>query len=329
MSLQSFKEGKSMATKKAASAKKATANKPAAAAKAKTTVRTLRADDKVVKPEEEKTTAAVAPATHERRSSRRLPNNVINIVFVELIGTFILTLVALTTAKDLGALYTGIAFAAVTLAIGAISGAHLNPAITVGVWAMRRLKSILLPFYIGAQFLGAMLAVIAINAVTNGSLKLDFSHFATFSWAMFGVELVGAIVLLFGFAAVRAHDLTNTGRALGAGLAVITAFGVAGTLYGRVYSADLATYQANASSASSTSSKQTEIPHSIYAATPVLNPATALAATEKTTGELMSGAMGKDDKQYSRLSLEVILGTLIGAAIGGNLYLVVAGRKQN
>lgn len=317
-----------MATKKAASAKKATATKPAAAAKAKTTVRTLRADDKKVKPAEDKKVDAAAPAVRERRSSRRLPNNVINIVFAELLGTFILTLAALTVSKDLGPLYTGLAFAAVTLAVGAVSGAHLNPAITFGVWAMRRLKSILLPFYIGAQFLGAMLAVIIINMITNGSLRLNFGHFGTFSWAMFGVELIGALVLLFGFAAARSHELTNTGRAIATGLAVVVAFAAAGTLYGRVYSNDLNAYQTNATNSASTS-KQPEIPHSIYAAAPVLNPATALAATEKTTGELMSGSTGKDDVQYSRLSLEVILGTLVGAALGGNLYLLVAGRRRD
>ena len=317
-----------MATKKAASAKKASANKPAAAAKAKTTVRTLRADDSTTKPADHTSTTTVAPAARHTAPARRLPNNVINIVIAELFGTFIFTLAALTAAKDLGALYAGLAFAAVTLAVGTISGAHLNPAITVGVWAMRRIRSILVPFYIGAQFLGAMLAVIAINLVTNGSLKLNFGHFNTFSWAMFGIELVGALVMLFGFAAVRARDLTNTGRAIGAGLAIVVAFTAAGTLYGRVYSSDLAAYQANASSTTNTT-KQPEIPHSIYAAGPVLNPATALAATEKTQGELMSGSIGKDDKQYSRLSWEVILGTLIGAALGGNLYLLVAGRRRD
>ena len=85
-----------MATKKAASTKKKTTAKKTAASK--TTVRTVSAE-KVEAPKKE--TAAAKPTT-TKRSSVKLPSNIINIIFAELIGTFVLTLVALTTFKDGG-----------------------------------------------------------------------------------------------------------------------------------------------------------------------------------------------------------------------------------
>src|SRR5215510_6458387 len=54
---------------------------------------------------------------------------------------------------------TGWAFA-VTLAVyavGTFSGAHLNPAVTIGLAAIRKLEWSLVPVYIAGQFLGAML----------------------------------------------------------------------------------------------------------------------------------------------------------------------------
>lgn len=309
-----------MATKKAASTKKAPVKKSAAATK--TTVRTVSSKTPATP---RLTVKPASDAVIEQETNTRLPSNIVNIVFAELIGTFVLTLVAMLALKETGILFVGLAFGAIALAIGVISGSHINPAVTFGFWAMRRLKTILLPFYWGAQFLGAMLAVIVLNLITNGSLKLDFGHFTSFNWSIFGIELVGAALLMFFVAAAVARQLTNAGRAAGIGIALTVALAGATALYTKVYNADVAAYQTSAS----TAEKEPEIPHSIYVGGPVLNPAVSLAVTEKTKGELMSGAASKDDAQYSRLTLELIIGTLVGAALGGNLYLLIAGRQRN
>ena len=304
-----------MATQKAASTKKATAKKPAPkATSAKTTVKTLRADDAP------RTTSA-AGATSVRRATKNLPNNIVNIVLVELVGTMILTLVALTAFKETGALYVGLAFAALSVAAAAVSGGHFNPAATFGFWTMRRLRSVLVPFYWGAQFLGAMLAVIVMNVVTNNALKLNFDHFGfnSFSWPIFGVELVGTAVFMFGLAAVITRtSLSEGSNMIGRGVALIVGLVVASSLLGAVQGAvDTSTITA-----------VEKVPHELRVKSATVNPAVALASTEQTDSSF-TGTKGTDEKQYSRLSMEVILSTLIGAAIGGNLYLLVAGRRNS
>lgn len=311
-----------MATKKAASTKKATAKKPAAA---KTTVRTVSASAKPSVP------TKVAEVKTPRSTKSQLPDNIINIVLAELFGTFILTMVALATFQDAGALYVGLAVAVIVVAIGAISGAHVNPAVTFGLWAARKLKTVLVPFYWGAQFLGAMLAVIVANLVANNSINLSFSDFATIDWGVFGAEMVAAAVFLFGLVGVINHrELSNGARALGVGLSLTAAIVVGGALLSNLKAQDVVKYQQeyqNAQTAGGENAKQPEIPHSAYVKGVTVNPAVALAVTDNAKNKLE--ASSSDDKTNSRLSLEVILGTLVGAAVGANLYLLIAGRKQN
>ena len=306
-----------MATNKAASTKKAPARKPAAA---KTTVRTVRAEAEpkaVIKP--------VSVSKVSSGKSMRLPDNIVNVVFAELIGTFILTLVALATFTETGPLYVGLAVSALVMTIGLVSGAHINPAVTFGLWTMRKLKTVLVPFYWGAQFLGAMLAVIVMNWVASNSLNLNFGHIWSLNWPLLGVELVGTAVFMFGFTAALSHrDLSTGARAVGIGASLMVGLIVAGTLLSAVKTNDIAAYQKSAQSSSTTP----EIPHSVFVKGASLNPAVALASVEHTQSELTSTAATDKENTYSRFSSEVVLGTLVGAALGGNLYVLLVERKR-
>ena len=308
-----------MATKKAASTKKATVKKPAAA---KTTVRTVRADAPTTV---ERTVAAPAAV---KRGKVQLPNNIINIVLAELFGTFILTLVALATFSENGALYVGIALALLVATVGAISGAHVNPAVTFGLWTTRRLKTLLVPFYWGAQFLGAMLAVIVSNWVANSSISLSFSDFAKFDWGIFAVELVATAVFLFGLTAVLSRsELSSSARAVGIGASLAIGLVVGGTLLTALKAQDVTNYQKQyQASQSSSDTKAPEIPHSAFVKAVTANPAIALAATDNSESALDSSSA--NTKTNSRFTLEVIFGTLVGATVGGNLYLLIAGRRK-
>jgi len=56
------------------------------------------------------------------------------------------------------ALTFGLIVLAMIYTFGDISGAHLNPAVTLGFWASRRLPARDLPPYIVSQIIGALLA---------------------------------------------------------------------------------------------------------------------------------------------------------------------------
>ncbi len=96
-----------------------------------------------------------------------------NKLAAELLGVFVLTFLGagsiLSTSYQAGsmgfpqlvavALAHGIALAiAVTFAM-AISGGHINPAVTIGMFATKRISARNAAFYIAAQIIGAVLAV--------------------------------------------------------------------------------------------------------------------------------------------------------------------------
>ena len=312
-----------MATKK--TTKKVTTAKPApkkAAAKAtETTV----------------TKTVSAPASSKKgRLDTSLPGNLINIILAEAIGTFVLTLVAVgATSYFMLPLYVGLTLVVAILAIGAISGAHINPAVTFGLWSMRKLKTILVPFYWAAQFLGAMAAVVLLGALSGGAFAVHFDHFMDFSWGVFALELVGTAIFIFGLAAViNRSDIKQTGKAIGIGLSLTIGLVATGSLLSYVQGTAVTKYQedqAKAQNSEDTTAKEGErtYPREVYISGATLNPAVALAVTEKTESQLQGSAtVQKDEKAYTRLSLEVILATLIGAALGGNLFLLVNYRSR-
>ena len=136
----------------------------------------------------------------------------IAMILAEFLGTAILTAVVLAVSKsNLGALAyfvslaAGLAVAAGTLVFGAVSGAHFNPAITIGLWSARRIKTLPALVYVAAQLLGGVAAY------------LLYTYFVNASWANSGVysprllvaEAVGAFVFSLGWAAVVYNKLVG------------------------------------------------------------------------------------------------------------------------
>ena len=66
------------------------------------------------------------------------------------------------------ALTFGLVVMAMIYAVGDTSGAHLNPAVTLGFWLARRLPGRSVAPYLGSQLVGAFLA--------SGLLRILFSH---------------------------------------------------------------------------------------------------------------------------------------------------------
>ena len=307
-----------MATKKPAR-KSTTKTTPKRVASSTTRVRTVSAKDVPSR--------NVATATGTT-TARKIDNNIINIVLAELVGTFILTMVALLAVQNVMPLFIGLTLALLVMTIGAVSGSHVNPAVTFGLWAARNLNTVMVPFYWLAQFVGAMAAILLINVVAGANMGLDFvGHFTEFSWNVVAIELIGTAVFLFGLVSVtNRNDLSAGGKALGVGLSLFVGILVATSVLTPAQSQAISDYQKSSSKDDKASA---EIPHLIYVKGATLNPAVALATSESTQSELTGAQAGDDETAYSRLSLEVIIGTLVGAALGANLALLVAYRFRD
>lgn len=281
-------------------------------------------------------TVSASATTNKARLDTSLPSNLINIILAEAIGTFVLTLVAVgATSYFMLPFYVGLTLVIMVLGIGAISGSHINPAVTFGLWSMRKLKTVLVPFYWAAQFLGAMAAVVLLGALSGGAFAIHFNHFMEFSWGIFALELIGTAIFIFGLAAViNRNDVKQTGKALGIGLSLAIGLVATGSLLSYVQSSAVTKYQeeqAKVEQSGDATQQEGErtYPREVYIGGATLNPAVAMAVTEKTDGQLQGNpTVQKDEKAYTRLSLEVILATLIGAAIGGNLFLLVNYRTR-
>ncbi len=111
----------------------------------------------------------------------------------ELIGTFTLVLIGCgaavisghdTTASlaGLGLLGIALAFGLAQLimcyAIGGVSGAHINPAVTIGFLVLGKIKSGDAILYIIAQLLGAVLASMVLMAILKGMPGFEMGEWA-------------------------------------------------------------------------------------------------------------------------------------------------------
>jgi aquaporin Z len=94
----------------------------------------------------------------------------------EAIGTFVLVFGGLGSAIIMGAkignLGVGIAFGLALLtmvyAIGPISGCHINPAVTLGIWLTKKMDSRDVPGYVIAQIVGAIIAAGILLIIAKG-----------------------------------------------------------------------------------------------------------------------------------------------------------------
>jgi aquaporin Z len=136
--------------------------------------------------------------------------NTLKAGMAELVGTFFLTLAAMIAGTPYA---VGLTLAAFVYAIGTISGCNINPGVTVGLMAGRRLPIVQGILYLIAQVAGALLAREA-AVLTVGKLP---AYHAGGPWA----EGFGFAFLMLTVVAVSDKYVprAGTGLAIGAALA--------------------------------------------------------------------------------------------------------------
>ena len=133
-------------------------------------------------------------------------------MIAELIGTFFLALAVLASlhgAFDITlfgesaplptALVAGLALGLGVLTIGHISGSHVNPAVTIGLYSLRKIDGINTIAYILAQIVGGLLAMVAMSMFQDGILIAQVEAVA--DYPTFFAEFLGAFAFTFGIAA--------------------------------------------------------------------------------------------------------------------------------
>lgn len=120
----------------------------------------------------------------------------------EFIGTAVLTLAAVGSIINgsgfVTVLTVGIALALLVATLGAISGAHVNPAVTLGLLSIKKIGWKEALFYIIAQFAGAALALILVRLHGVSLPPMDI----VFSWTTLCAEFVGTLAFTFGIASI-------------------------------------------------------------------------------------------------------------------------------
>jgi len=129
----------------------------------------------------------------------------IAMLVAEFLGTGILATAVINVARSqIGIGYfvafsVAIAFMVLTLVFGSTSGAHFNPAVTIGMWTLRKIQTVQALAYIAVQMLGGYAAWHLAEYFT--SQKLTSIAGKSFDWKVLVAEMVGTFVFTFGIAA--------------------------------------------------------------------------------------------------------------------------------
>lgn len=144
----------------------------------------------------------------------------------ELLGTAAISAIVLTLG--LNPIYVVFAYLGITLAVFKLSGANLNPVITAGMLATRRMSAIRGVLYLIAQVLGSWIAYLIVNAflqagIATGNVQSTTAlpalatadsitvatEGASYFWAITMIEFIGAIIFAFIFARALAYKRSS------------------------------------------------------------------------------------------------------------------------
>jgi len=153
------------------------------------------------------------------------------IALAEAIGTMILVVggpgtavlatggfLATSSVGELGvAIAFGLSLLCAVYAIGSISGCHINPAVTAGLWALGKTKSRDVPFYVGGQVVGGIVgaAIIYVIAHSHVGFSAKASGFASNGYGAHspgGFKLPAVILTEIVFTGLFVFVVASTSR---------------------------------------------------------------------------------------------------------------------
>ena len=173
----------------------------------------------------------------------------------EAYGTFLLTLIGpgtIITMNSFGfsgpaglgfiGLAHGVALLVAVYSIGHVSGAHINPAVTIAQWATHRFEKRKVAPYIGAQLVGATVASIALLVLWSSTEPSNPARFTnigdTVPGSGFGAlpallaEVIATAILVFTIFGVTDKKADQSWAGVAIGLVLAAAIWVFGPISG-------------------------------------------------------------------------------------------------
>ena len=182
-------------------------------------------------------------------------SHILGAAIAELVGTFVLVfggtavaVGAILARPTAGAAYDslavalafGLALAAVVAAVGHVSGAHVNPAVTLGMAATKKFPWNYVPHYVGAQLVGAVVAAVATwitfggaGARSEAKLAATYPAQGVGDLQAFVVEILITFILVFVVMAVATDERAPAAIApIAVGFALAVGVFIAGPVSG-------------------------------------------------------------------------------------------------
>ena len=116
---------------------------------------------------------------------------------VMILVTAVYAMVARTSFPLFAAIAAGLTVGGLVLSIGPKTGAHVNPAITLGLWSIKKISTARAVMYVVAQVLGGVAALYLIKYLVGQPIE---NIAGKFEWKVLLSEAIGALVFGFGVA---------------------------------------------------------------------------------------------------------------------------------
>lgn len=208
---------------------------------------------KKVAPAKKSTVKAASASTYEsvreHVSSSLRSAKFLRALVAEFIGTFLLASVVIVGSGQ--PIFVLFGIVGIVLMIGAVSGAHINPAVTIGAWVTKRICWLRTLGYVLFQVLGAVVAFFTLKLFLGGAeqptadaLSYGASAKELFSagpiadlednkqWYVFGAEVLATLILGYAVAhATRVKDGLTAAFSVGGGIFVALMVGITAAGY--------------------------------------------------------------------------------------------------
>jgi glycerol uptake facilitator-like aquaporin len=121
----------------------------------------------------------------------------------EFLGTYalvsaVLAMASLTDSPFFPAVAAGLTLGVMVLVIGPLSGAHINPAVSFGLWTLRKVPASTALVFVAAQMLAGFTALKMNEYLLDESVPALTS--SGWDWRIVLAEGIGALIFTFGIA---------------------------------------------------------------------------------------------------------------------------------